>query len=62
MDEIRYGPPLKLYDLCINTIIIDYTSVCKLCRKDFRLLPATALLDLYERVRKTHTIIYARFI
>ncbi|KAF7286114.1 hypothetical protein GWI33_007761 [Rhynchophorus ferrugineus] len=48
MDGIRYGPPLKLYHLCINEIIaVDETS---LCQRDFRLLPSTALSDLYERL------------
>ncbi|XP_030754199.1 amyloid protein-binding protein 2 [Sitophilus oryzae] len=50
MDEIRYGPPLKLYDLCINAAIVDSTPACILWSKDFRLLPSTTLLDFYERL------------
>lgn len=48
MEEIRYGPPPKLYDLCMKVVVTHSTSDYRLCKQDFRLLSNTALVDFYE--------------
>ncbi|XP_018325828.1 amyloid protein-binding protein 2 isoform X2 [Agrilus planipennis] len=42
--------PKSLYNLCINIAVVDCLTLCKFCKKDFRILPNNVLFDFYYKM------------
>lgn len=44
-----------LYTLCINVAVSDCVTLCRFCKKEFRVLPDNVLFDFYYKVNKLQT-------
>uniref|UniRef100_A0A1Y1NDT8 Uncharacterized protein n=1 Tax=Photinus pyralis TaxID=7054 RepID=A0A1Y1NDT8_PHOPY len=42
--------PFTLYSLCINVAVTDCVTLCRFCKKEFRLLPDNVLFDFYYKM------------
>ncbi|KAF5293748.1 hypothetical protein FQA39_LY03233 [Lamprigera yunnana] len=42
--------PYSLYSLCINLAVTDCVTLCRFCKKEFRILPDNVLFDFYYKM------------